>query len=183
MKVSLSTLVEILTISKSSLRGSTPKYILKRVQEVNDNRNSIFIWIMVIVLMIILVMTAVNVLLQGMLDEMSMEIVGKVVRPIDFKTEINEISVESLVVASAIKVETLDDQFIIAEPVLRKISSCDRSTECAEEPSEIPLDHTCYYKENKENFDKILSCVSFQTPLNKLNAEIMEEHMVHTDFK
>ena len=68
MRVSLSTLVEILKVTKSSVSGSTPRFILRRAQESHGISINFLICAIVMLLILLLVLSAAVMLLQGLLE-------------------------------------------------------------------------------------------------------------------
>src|SRR5438128_287148 len=88
MRVSMSTLVEILKVTKASITGSAPRFAFIRAQEAQDAKATYMVILIAFLLVLLLALVVAVVLLQGLLEKEESQV------PIQFASPPMRLSVD-----------------------------------------------------------------------------------------
>ena len=154
MKVSLSTLVEIVKITQSSFNGAAPKFIFKRVQEANDPKANYLTFLIIILLILLALMLVSLVLLQSLLEREDSQVSFQSVPSLQLLSVGHSHGADYS--KGFINTEETIPQLENLDHVLRKVSSCDKSTECADEHVEDLQEPNPHQKDDSEDGMRIL---------------------------
>ena len=184
MRVSVSTLVEILKVTKESITGSAPKFVFIRAPEVQDPKAIYLVILIAFLLVLLLALVIAVVLLKGLLErEESPVAVQFVSRPTRFSVD-SSLGADTKLQAFSSR-NNADTRPAALEIGQRKLSSCDKSTECAEEHNDDLQEPTPLQKDVLEDNMRIpnsagspIKTQKLQTTPNQHLAIVKREHLL-----
>ena len=177
MRVSLSTLVEILKVTKSSVSGSTPRFILRRAQESHGISINFLICAIVMLLILLLVLSAAVMLLQGLLESAKRQDGDQLEAPIQSDRQNQQIISKVQDISTSNTEDTLDSKFNQKETQL-KASNYDKSTQCMEESTQDSQEHIHSQIFTYEDKKSIVIATLYQSSPNLVNSDNKKEKLV-----
>ena len=176
MKVSLSALVKIAQLAKSSIGNIQLRIVLKKAEEVVELRSTILIYLLIFLFILIIAMVLAIVVLQDLLETNSRKELIFVHQPVAPASESCLIEIQEVKLASkgstnlvaSLSIQTTDELNF-------KTSNSDVSTAYAEAYSESQHEPTSQHRDETEEYQMILFSVGALELSRKMRRTISEK--------